>query len=72
MCLIVQRISISLTRHRNLFDRALALKMTSHKAKSFFKKWLDLEKRIGDEEGAAAVKAKAVEWTQRAAQLDAA
>lgn len=52
---------------RNIFDRVLALKMTSHKAKSFFKKWLDLERRIGDEEGADAVKAKAVEWTQRAA-----
>jgi len=51
---------------RNLFDRVLALKMTSHKAKSFFKKWLDLEKRIGDEEGVTMVKEKAVQWTQRA------
>ncbi|KAF8274016.1 nucleic acid-binding protein [Lactarius quietus] len=52
---------------RNLFDRVLARKMTSHKAKAFFKKWLALEKRIGDEQGIEAVKAKAVEWTQRAA-----
>ncbi|KAH9944184.1 nucleic acid-binding protein [Epithele typhae] len=52
---------------RNLFNRVLALKMTSHKAKSFFKKWLELERRLGDEEGADAVKAKAIEWTQRAA-----
>ncbi|KAF9566135.1 nucleic acid-binding protein [Agrocybe pediades] len=52
---------------RNLFERVLSLKMTSHKAKSFFKKWLDLEKRIGDEEGVELVKQKAVEWTQRAA-----
>lgn len=52
---------------RNLFDRVLAQKMTSHKAKSFFKKWLELERRLGDEEGANAVKAKAIEWTQRAA-----
>jgi rRNA biogenesis protein RRP5 len=35
--------------------------------RSFFKKWLDLEQRIGDEEGAAAVKQKAIEWTQKAA-----
>ncbi|KAI0080360.1 U3 snoRNP-associated protein Rrp5 [Panus rudis PR-1116 ss-1] len=53
---------------RNLFNRVLALKMTSHKAKSFFKKWLELERRIGDEEGASKVKEKAIEWTQRAAQ----
>ena len=53
-------------RHRNLFNRVLAIKMTSHKAKSFFKKWLDLEHRMGDEEGAEQVKAKAIEWTQRA------
>jgi hypothetical protein len=35
--------------------------------RSFFKKWLDLERRLGDEEGADAVKEKAVEWTQKAA-----
>ncbi|RDX51109.1 U3 snoRNP-associated protein Rrp5 [Lentinus brumalis] len=52
---------------RNLFNRVLALKMTSHKAKSFFKKWLELERRLGDEDGQEAVKAKAIEWTQRAA-----
>jgi len=51
---------------RNLFDRVLALKMTNHKAKSFFKKWLELERKIGDEDGASVVKQKAVEWTQRA------
>jgi rRNA biogenesis protein RRP5 len=34
--------------------------------RTFFKKWLALEKRIGDEQGAEAVKAKAIEWTQRA------
>jgi len=50
---------------RNLFDRVLALKMTSHKAKSFFKKWLELERRIGDENGEQLVKEKAIEWTQR-------
>ncbi|KAI0801037.1 hypothetical protein C8Q74DRAFT_1239986 [Fomes fomentarius] len=52
---------------RNLFNRVLALKMTSHKAKSFFKKWLEFERRFGDDEGAEAVKVKAIEWTQRAA-----
>jgi rRNA biogenesis protein RRP5 len=44
--------------------------MTSHKAKSFFKKWLDLERRVGNDEGAAAVKEKAIEWTRRAAQSE--
>ncbi|KAF8078800.1 hypothetical protein FPV67DRAFT_79954 [Lyophyllum atratum] len=51
---------------RNLFERVLALKMTSHKAKSFFKKWLELERKLGDEDGAQVVKQKAIEWTQRA------
>ena len=36
-------------------------------ARSFFKKWLELERRLGDDEGADAVKTKAIEWTQRAA-----
>jgi rRNA biogenesis protein RRP5 len=72
--------------YRNIFDRVLVHKMTSHKAKSvvclffraislliylilfrsFFKKWFELEKRIGDVQGTEAVKAKAIEWTQRA------
>ncbi|KAJ8488314.1 hypothetical protein ONZ45_g14005 [Pleurotus djamor] len=51
---------------RNIFNRVLSNKMTSHKAKAFFKKWLELERRIGDEEGADVVKQKAIEWTQRA------
>jgi rRNA biogenesis protein RRP5 len=42
--------------------------MTSHKAKGFFKKWLDLERKLGDDEGAMAVKQKAIEWTQMAAE----
>ncbi|KAF7981179.1 hypothetical protein HWV62_34965 [Athelia sp. TMB] len=34
--------------------------------RSFFKKWLDIERRLGDDEGAALVKQKAIEWTQKA------
>ncbi|KAG0704363.1 hypothetical protein DFH29DRAFT_380266 [Suillus ampliporus] len=52
---------------RNIFNRVFAIKMTSHKARSFFKKWLELERKIGDEEGALTVKQRAVEWTQKAA-----
>ena len=33
--------------------------------RSFFKKWLELERRIGDEDGQRVVKGKAIEWTQR-------
>ncbi|KAF8560198.1 hypothetical protein OG21DRAFT_1401925 [Imleria badia] len=54
---------------RNLFNHVLAIKMTSHKAKTFFKKWLDLERKLGDEEGAMVVKQKAIEWTQLAAEV---
>ncbi|KAK7059164.1 rRNA biogenesis protein rrp5 [Paramarasmius palmivorus] len=50
---------------RNIFDRVLQMKMTSHKAKFFFKKWLEVERRIGDEGGAENVKRKAIEWTQQ-------
>ncbi|KAB5588082.1 RRNA biogenesis protein RRP5 [Ceratobasidium theobromae] len=49
---------------RNIFNRALARKLSSKQAKFFFKKWLELERRIGDESGAEAVMAKAVAWTQ--------
>ncbi|KAG8732624.1 rRNA biogenesis protein rrp5, partial [Ceratobasidium sp. 423] len=49
---------------RNIFNRALARKLTAKQAKFFFKKWLEVEKRIGDEAGAEAVKEKAVSWMQ--------
>ncbi|KAH8835223.1 nucleic acid-binding protein [Flagelloscypha sp. PMI_526] len=51
---------------RSIFDRLFVLKLTSHKAKFFFKKWLAVEKRIGDEDGEDVVKAKAIEWTRKA------
>ncbi|KAF8745274.1 S1 RNA binding domain, partial [Rhizoctonia solani] len=49
---------------RNIFNRALARKLTAKQAKFFFKKWLEIEKRIGDDAGAEAVKEKAVAWMQ--------
>ncbi|EPQ61392.1 hypothetical protein GLOTRDRAFT_124234 [Gloeophyllum trabeum ATCC 11539] len=55
---------------RNLFGRIFTQKMTSRKAKTLFKKWLELERRIGDEDGQATVKQKAIEWTQRASGSD--
>jgi len=33
-----------------------------------FKKWLELEKRMGDEAGIENVKDKAIEWTRNAAK----
>ncbi|CAE6485208.1 unnamed protein product [Rhizoctonia solani] len=49
---------------RNIFNRALARKLTAKQAKFFFKKWLEIEKRIGDQAGADAVKEKAVAWME--------
>ncbi|KAG8794803.1 rRNA biogenesis protein rrp5 [Ceratobasidium sp. 428] len=49
---------------RNIFNRALSRRLTAKQAKFFFKKWLELERRIGDEAGADAVKEKAVGWMQ--------
>ncbi|CAE6440693.1 unnamed protein product [Rhizoctonia solani] len=49
---------------RNIFNRALARKLTAKQAKFFFKKWLEIEKRVGDDAGAEAVKEKAMAWMQ--------
>jgi len=49
---------------RYVFDRVLAQKLSSKKAKFFFKKWLALERSIGDEEGAKTVVARATAWAQ--------
>ncbi|QRV97230.1 rRNA biogenesis protein RRP5 [Ceratobasidium sp. AG-Ba] len=49
---------------RNIFNRALSRKLSAKQAKFFFKRWLELERRIEDEAGAEVVKAKAMEWMQ--------
>ncbi|KAG9043140.1 rRNA biogenesis protein rrp5 [Tulasnella sp. UAMH 9824] len=49
---------------RIIFERLLRQKLSSKKAKAAFKRWLELERSIGSEEGAETVKAKAIEWTQ--------
>ncbi|KAI9461748.1 hypothetical protein HD554DRAFT_2323642 [Boletus coccyginus] len=46
----------------------MGVPLTSSHHRAFFKKWLDLERKLGDEEGATVVKQKAMEWTQRAAE----
>ncbi|KAG8895576.1 rRNA biogenesis protein rrp5, partial [Tulasnella sp. 403] len=50
---------------RHIFNRLIKLKLSSKKARSFFKKWLELERTIGDEDGAEVVKTKAIEWTRQ-------
>jgi hypothetical protein len=41
--------------------------LASYSVRRFlFKKWLELEKKMGDEGGVELVKQKAVEWTQNA------
>ncbi|KAG8708601.1 rRNA biogenesis protein rrp5 [Ceratobasidium sp. 394] len=49
---------------RNIFNRVFSRKLTTKQAKFFFKKWLELERRIGDDAGAETVKDKAVAWMQ--------
>ncbi|KDQ17789.1 hypothetical protein BOTBODRAFT_29943 [Botryobasidium botryosum FD-172 SS1] len=56
---------------RNIFERVFTQKLSTKKAKFFFKKWLEVERSIGTEEGADLVKEKAVEWTQRKGVQDA-
>jgi rRNA biogenesis protein RRP5 len=55
---------------RHLFERVLTTKLSQKKAKSTFKKWMDVERRLGlpgDESGAELVKAKAIAYVQRTA-----
>ncbi|WVQ75049.1 hypothetical protein IAR50_004658 [Cryptococcus sp. DSM 104548] len=49
---------------RGLFDRALNQKLTSKKAKFLFKKWLNIESRIGDASGQEKAKLRAKEWVE--------
>jgi rRNA biogenesis protein RRP5 len=53
-----------LANGRRLFQRVLALKMSTKKAKFFFKKWLQWESESGDAEGVEDVKQRAKEYVE--------
>ncbi|KAG2733152.1 hypothetical protein G9P44_004142 [Scheffersomyces stipitis] len=48
----------------DIFERALAKKLSRKQAKFFFTKWLAFEEEKGDEQMAARIKARAVEYAQ--------
>lgn len=50
---------------RNVFEKLLVHKLSTKKAKSVFKKWLTIEKDIGDEGGVNDVKERAVAWNEK-------
>ena len=52
------------TDDRRLFQRVLALKMSTKKAKFFFKKWLQWEMESGDAAGVEDVKRQAREYVE--------
>jgi rRNA biogenesis protein RRP5 len=58
------RLSIIEINERRLFQRVLALKMSTKKAKFFFKKWLQWETESGDEAGVEDVKRRAREYVE--------
>ncbi|KAI9219327.1 hypothetical protein BC828DRAFT_406796 [Blastocladiella britannica] len=49
---------------RKLFERIITLKFSAKKVKFFFKKWLEFEKKFGDEDRIAYVKQRAVEYVE--------
>jgi rRNA biogenesis protein RRP5 len=53
-----------LANNRRLFQRVLAMKMSTKKAKFFFKKWLQWETESGDANGVEDVKRRAREYVE--------
>ncbi|KAJ1977534.1 rRNA biogenesis protein rrp5 [Dimargaris verticillata] len=57
-----------LTNVRMLFQRVLALNLSTKKTKFFFKKWLAFEKKFGSIQDVEAVKQRALEYVQSVVQ----
>ncbi|KAJ1980795.1 rRNA biogenesis protein rrp5 [Dimargaris xerosporica] len=57
-----------LTNVRMLFQRVLALNLSTKKTKFFFKKWLAFEKKFGSTQDVEAVKQRALEYVQSVVQ----
>lgn len=58
----------NMTQARDLFDRILSLKQSSKKVKSVLKKWLEVEKKHGNEAGERAVLERARRFVEERAQ----
>nr|CRZ23505.1 Bm2236 [Brugia malayi] len=54
---------------RQLLERVTALKLSTHKIRLFFKKWVDLEQKHGDEKQQNNVKERAVQYLQDVTEL---
>ncbi|KAL4002483.1 S1 RNA binding domain family protein [Acanthocheilonema viteae] len=54
---------------RHLLERVTALKLSTHKIRLFFKKWIDLEQRHGDEKQQNDVKQRALNYLQGVTEL---
>ena len=50
---------------RHLYERATSLNLSSKKMKFFFKRWLNFEKKVGDDEAVEHVKQKAREYVEK-------
>ena len=50
---------------RNVFEKLISVKLSTKKAKSVFKKWLQIEKEFGDNNGINQVKTYAIEWNEK-------
>ena len=55
-------------QHRQLFERAIKLKVSSRKIKFFFKRYLQFEKTMGTEQGVEHVKTAAKAYVERIAE----
>ncbi|CAG9531341.1 unnamed protein product [Cercopithifilaria johnstoni] len=54
---------------RQLLERVTALKLSTHKIRLFFKKWVDLEQRHGDEKQQNNARERALQYLQGIAEL---
>ncbi|VDK79654.1 unnamed protein product [Litomosoides sigmodontis] len=54
---------------RQLLERVTALKLSTHKTRLFYKKWVDLEQRHGDEKQQNNVKERALQYLEGVAKL---
>jgi len=59
-----QKYGKDLSKVRKLFERAVTLKISAKKMKTFFKKWLTFETEHGDETAVETVKSKAREFVE--------
>lgn len=65
-CTQMRNIALTIFFHRQVMERMTSQKLPARKMKVLYKKWIEVEEKIGDEEHVESVRKRALEFINNA------